>query len=731
MNATLAPALPRRRRRGPLIALTAVILTASVGLLGWVQSMAVAGDLLVNGSFDTGTSGAGWSTTDPVGVEVWTLGGTHQLAWTNWDAGSPSTGYDGPNFAEINASSAGTLYQDVTTNPGDVLTWKLAHRARAGNSGSDVMKVLAGPGGGSGATGLTALTPTKKNGVTLNSPGVTLSDTGAAWGVWEGEYIVPAGQTSTRFAFQAVSSANGNPSYGNFLDGIQFGSLSSGVVLTASSPSSITVSDPLPTIGYSSNPSTTSGDWSTQPTCAVYATSDSSYATPLSAPLAAGTYATYCSGGASASYHVSSRVAGSLTVTKVPVTVTASSPSTLTAGSAVPAITYTTSPTSQASDWTTQPTCGVYASTDVTYANPLTGTLTAGTYVTRCSGGTSSSYNPTSYVNGTLVVSAPAPTSSSGGGASPPLTSTSTEAPAPVVVPSPSPSVDASSNLDPIQNRENGSVPAGGVPVGQSVLLVNGVPTGVRVVPNAPSGATGLDVSGDGFFMRISGRGGDGDPLGLGGQAQLVLQSLQSIARSSVSGQGAACVVGRPLAESSGSGFKAGTQVKLYLLPGTLLGTFAVDGSGEYSGSVPVPVGLPLGGQTLQANGYAPSGAVRSVSLGVQVVPVKQSVSRKASAQVFFAPNSPVISAQGKRALNALARRAGTSGQGTVVVGFVQQTSSTSNDQSLSTQRARNVAAYLKSKGVKGAYQVRGDGVAGPGNDARRVNITITYQPGC
>ena len=57
--------------------------------------------------------------------------------------------------------------------------------------------------------------------------------------------------------------------------------------------------------------------------------------------------------------------------------------------------------------------------------------------------------------------------------------------------------------------------------------------------------------------------------------------------------------------------------------------------------------------------------------------------------------------------------------------------SSTSNDQSLSTQRARNVAAYLRSKGVKGAYQVRGDGVAGPGNDARRVNITITYQPGC
>lgn len=236
--------------------------------------------------------------------------------------------------------------------------------------------------------------------------------------------------------------------------------------------------------------------------------------------------------------------------------------------------------------------------------------------------------------------------------------------------------------------------------------------------------------------MRLTGRGGNGDPLGLGGQAQLVLQSLQSAARSGSAGSagsasGAVCVVGKPVAESSGSGFKAGTQVRLYLLPGTVLGSFPVGADGTYAGSVPVPVGLPLGGQTLQANGFAPSGAVRSVSLGVQVVPARVAVSRRASARVFFAPLSPVISAQGRRALDALARKAGRSGRQAVVVGFVQQTSSTGNDQSLSTRRARAVAAYLKSKGVKGAYAVRGDGIAGPGNDARRSNVTITYRPGC
>jgi outer membrane protein OmpA-like peptidoglycan-associated protein len=161
------------------------------------------------------------------------------------------------------------------------------------------------------------------------------------------------------------------------------------------------------------------------------------------------------------------------------------------------------------------------------------------------------------------------------------------------------------------------------------------------------------------------------------------------------------------------------------------MGSFAVGADGSYRGSVPVPVGLPLGGQTMQANGFAPSGAVRSVSLGVQVVPVRRAVSRSSVAQVFFAPMSPELSVQGRRALDALVRKAGKSGQRAVVVGFVQQSSSTNNDQSLSMRRAQNVAAYLKGRGLPGAYQVRGNGVAGSGNDARRVNVTITYQPGC
>ncbi|MEI8057853.1 MAG: MBG domain-containing protein, partial [Actinomycetes bacterium] len=88
---------------------------------------------------------------------------------------------------------------------------------------------------------------------------------------------------------------------------------------------------------------------------------------------------------------------------KTSVTVTASSPSSVNSSTSVPAVEYTTSPPTVASDWSTAPTCAVYTSAS-SYVTALTGAQPAGTYVTHCSGGTSSAYNPTSSVNGTLTV---------------------------------------------------------------------------------------------------------------------------------------------------------------------------------------------------------------------------------------------------------------------------------------------------------------------------------------
>jgi outer membrane protein OmpA-like peptidoglycan-associated protein len=274
------------------------------------------------------------------------------------------------------------------------------------------------------------------------------------------------------------------------------------------------------------------------------------------------------------------------------------------------------------------------------------------------------------------------------------------------------------------------------VPLGGSVFLVNGSPVPVTVVPDARRDPTGLDVAGPGFTMKLAGKGDDSDPLGLGEKSQLILQSQQVQGRSGgLSAPRSAalvkCVLRQPLAVSSGTGFQANSPVKMYILPATYLGTLNADASGAYSGALPVPVGVKTGAQTLQVNGFATSGAVRSLSLGIQVTPTRTVVTKTAQSQVFFDSMSPVISPAGKTTLDSLVKKAKRAGVRTVVVGFVQEAGTNANDQSLSTQRARNVASYLRAQGLTGAYVIRGDGIAGPGATARRVNVTVRYQSGC
>ena len=302
--------------------------------------------------------------------------------------------------------------------------------------------------------------------------------------------------------------------------------------------------------------------------------------------------------------------------------------------------------------------------------------------------------------------------------------------------PVPTPTASQTGSLDLITNQSHANVPAAGLPLGQSLLLVSGVPSEVRVVPNTPASPTALVASGDSFSMQVAGRSGNGNLLGLGSAAQLVFQSLQISPQSrsiglKPSGTSAMCVVGKPMAESSGSGFKPGTDVNLYLLPSTGLGSIQVGANGSFSGSVPVPAGLAAGAHTLQVNGFSPSGAVRSLSLGVQVVPARLGVTRKASARVVFKPKSSALSARGRKVLNALAKRAGTSSNHAVVVKFAQKKSPTKKERTVSARQARNVAAFLKSKGVKGSYVIRAERAAGSGNHGRRVNVTATYRSGC
>ena len=141
-----------------------------------------------SGAVNTTTAGFGWKNTAENSVEV----------WRNGFLGVPSP--SGAQFAEMNWNTAGTLYQDLTTTPGQTLRWSLMHRAREG-TGVNTMRVMVGAPSGS-----------------LTQSGTDIT-TGTSWVNYTGYYVVPPGQTTTRFAFQAVSPGGGS---GNLLDNITF-----------------------------------------------------------------------------------------------------------------------------------------------------------------------------------------------------------------------------------------------------------------------------------------------------------------------------------------------------------------------------------------------------------------------------------------------------------------------------------------------------------------------------
>jgi uncharacterized repeat protein (TIGR01451 family) len=143
----------------------------------------------------------GWTSFADSYIELWRNG-------NNIDGNPPA--HEGEQFAEINAYVNGSLYQDVATTPGSVMTWQFAHRGRAG---TDTMNLKVG------SPGATVAQINSTNGTTSFQTGNT------AWVVYQGTYTVPLGQTTTRFEYKAVSTASGSQGAGNFIDAVRFGPL--------------------------------------------------------------------------------------------------------------------------------------------------------------------------------------------------------------------------------------------------------------------------------------------------------------------------------------------------------------------------------------------------------------------------------------------------------------------------------------------------------------------------
>ncbi len=117
--------------------------------------------------------------------------------WSSGFNGVPAS--DGNQFAELNANQTAALYQELCISGGSKVQWSVKHRGR---SGVDVAEVKIG-------ADLVSATTVE-----------TMSDDNVSWGAYSGVYDVPEGQNTTFFIFEAISTASGSTSIGNFIDDV-------------------------------------------------------------------------------------------------------------------------------------------------------------------------------------------------------------------------------------------------------------------------------------------------------------------------------------------------------------------------------------------------------------------------------------------------------------------------------------------------------------------------------
>lgn len=152
-----------------------------------------------------------------------------------------TTPYVGNQYAEIvGLDPTATLYQSVATTPGIVMDWSVAHRGYT-DAGNDTMRVLIGSSLGD----LVAQNATPETGSGVTGQPTVISDSNM-WREWSGSYTVPAGQTTTVFAFNSISSYGGFTTVGNYIDEITF-------TCAADQPTDGSTGEPLANTGGSAH----------------------------------------------------------------------------------------------------------------------------------------------------------------------------------------------------------------------------------------------------------------------------------------------------------------------------------------------------------------------------------------------------------------------------------------------------------------------------------------------
>lgn len=296
----------------------------------------------------------------------------------------------------------------------------------------------------------------------------------------------------------------------------------------------------------------------------------------------------------------------------------------------------------------------------------------------------------------------------------------------PTPTPTPTRTAAPSASSDPLGPSTSIGLPTGPVqalPPGSLSLYDAGLPQPSAVTASAGRIPQSLVFVGQGWQLEVQSLFASGSPSPLLPGPALAFESAQA---GSSSGPSAA---DGPSAAVSGTGLKAGSPVRFYLLPNTYLGQLTSDATGAYSGRISVPANLAPGQHTLQVNGFTTTGSVRSLNIGVVIRAAKPVRVRAVTTRVFFAPLSAELSATSKATLRRLVKRTGRQMIKTVALGYVQPTARIDNNDSLSMQRARTLARYLRTLGLRGSYVTLGRGVAAQrGASARRVTVKVTYR---
>ena len=162
----------------------------------------------------------GWTSTQKAGSNVQQKANAVELQYDDSTADNV--------YAELCAYEAGTaIYQDIRTVPGTLYKVRLKH-ASLNSTYLDKMQVMIGTPGHEQPVEMTRTT-VNGHGDKLNEKSTTIATKvtngnnrhhADQWETYEGTYLIPDGQTTTRFTFRSVDSKQLD--YGNVLDDIVF-----------------------------------------------------------------------------------------------------------------------------------------------------------------------------------------------------------------------------------------------------------------------------------------------------------------------------------------------------------------------------------------------------------------------------------------------------------------------------------------------------------------------------